>query len=182
MAGVKGKSGRPKAPPKAKELLKSIIPLEDIFEDDEIEIYRSLVDVYLADFDTDELSSGDMDDIYSLARNKVLELRLLKSSKGSADKQIDISTAIEKINKQSEKLKESLLTRRKDRVDPNQYKGFSIVDLAVAFDLDKRRALEKKAKKLKEEQKRVLESREGYVGNKLDRDAKGSAKEDEEDD
>ncbi len=81
-----------------------------------------------------------------------------------------------------EKLKESLLTRRKDRVDPNQYKGFSIVDLAVAFDMDRRMLLEEKAKKLRAESQRILDSREGYIGNKGDRDAKGSAREDGEED
>lgn len=165
------KLGRPKNTPSHKELLKSILPIDDIFEKDEVTIYEALVDIYLQDFDEGDLTSSDMDDIMSMAMNRVLELRLLKSSKGDANKHLDVSTAIEKLRKQTEKIKENLSSRRRDRINPNEFKGFSIVDLAVAFDADKKKVLEEKTKELKKEEKAIRESREGYDGNRYDIEA-----------
>jgi len=168
----KNLGGRPKNPPKPKKMLKEIVPVESIFEEDELGLYNSLVDVYLHDFDQNELTSADMDDIMGLATNKVLEIRLLKDSRGDSSKQIDISNAMEKLRKQSEKMKENLSARRRDRVDPNKYKGFSIVNLAVAFDESRRLALLKKRDELKKRQKEALEQRGDYKGNQLDADVK----------
>lgn len=165
------KGGRPKNPPKFKEMLKSVIPMEEIFSKEELPIYEGMVDIYLKDFDPEEMSSGDMDDIMSLAMNRVLEIRLLKTSKGDADRQIDISASIEKIRKQNDKLRENLSMRRKDRINPNDLKGFSIVDLAVAFDDDKKLALQEKALKLKKEEKVVKDKRKDYIGNRYDIDS-----------
>jgi len=174
-----GKVGRPKNPPKAKELLKDVIPVDDIFEEDELKIYNSLIDIYLKDFDEEDLTSGDMDDIMGLSMNKVLEIRLLKTSKGKPETQLDISNAIEKIRKESQKLKENLFTRRRDRINPNEFKGFSIVDLAVAFDDEKKMKLLDKTSKLQEEEQKVLENRKEYQGNRYDVDVQKT--EDEED-
>lgn len=167
------KVGRPKNPPKPKELLKNIIPIEDMFDKDELPIYEGLVDVYLKDFDEDELTSSDIDDIMSLATNKVLEIRLLKSSKGNVSKHMDISNAIEKLRKQNEKIKSNLAARRRDRIDPNEFKGFSIVDLAVNFEDQKKARLEEKAKIMKEEEKELKKKLDNY-GNKNDIDGPGS--------
>lgn len=163
-------SGRPKNPPNARKMLKEIIPIQDIFEEDEEAIYTSLVDIYMKDFDETDLSSGDIDDIMTIATNKVLEIRLLKSSKGNPDRQIDISLSIEKLRKQTEKIKENLSVRRKDRVDPNQFKGLSIVDLAVAYDDHKRLKMEKKARHLKKEQDSAAKELEEFAGNRNDID------------
>lgn len=162
------KVGRPKNTPSHREVLKDILPIEDIFEPDEVKMYESLVDIYLQDFAEGDLTSSDMDDIMSMAMNRVLELRLLKSSKGNANKHLDVSTAIEKLRKQTEKIKENLSSRRRDRINPNEFKGFSIVDLAVAFDSDRKNALEEKTKALKLEEKEIKESRDDYVGNRYD--------------
>jgi len=140
--------GRPKNPPNVKEMLKEVIPVDELFDENELKIYNSLVDIYLGDFESDDLSSGDMDDIMSLAMNRVFEIRLLKTSKGSPDKQLDISAAIEKLRKQGDNIKSNLSTRRRDRINPNEFKGFSIVDLAVAFDDDRKLTLQDKIKKL----------------------------------
>lgn len=163
-------SGRPKNPTKIKDMLTTVVPIDDIFEDEEKEIYHELIDLYMKDFDVDDLSSGDMDDVLSLATNKILELRLLKTSKGNTDKHLDVSNALEKLRKQNTSLKENLSSRRKDRINPNEYKGFSIVDLAVAFDKDKKKGLEQKAKKLKYEEDLMMEKRKDYVGNRYDID------------
>jgi non-homologous end joining protein Ku len=136
--------GRPKNPLKPKKLMKEVLPVDQIFKPDELELYNSLIDIYLADFDQSDLTSADMDDIMSMAINKVLEIQLLKSAKDNTNKKMDISSAMEKIRRQTEKMKENLSSRRRDRIDPNKYKGFSIVNLAVAFDNDKKEQLLKK--------------------------------------
>lgn len=170
-------SGRLKNLPTAKKMLKEIIPVKDIFDDDELNIYNSLVDIYINDFDEDELSASDLDDIMTVSTNKILEIRLLKASKGDIDKHLDISASIEKLRKQTEKIKESLSARRKDRINPNEYKGFSIVDLAVSFDDKKKEKMEKKAQKLKKEQKKAMEELNTHQGNRYDID--GDQKHDE---
>lgn len=170
--------GRPKKPPKPKKVIKSIIPIEEIFTDSEASIYYDFVDVYLADFEKEDLTAGDMDDIMDLAKNRVLEFRLLKTSIDDADRQVDISTALEKIRKENKTLKENLATRRKDRINPNEFKGFSIVDLAVAFDEEKKHKLAEQIRKNKIEEKAILKSRKDYVGNRYDVDTEI----DEEDD
>jgi len=164
--------GRPKNPPTPKKMLKEVLPIDLIFEEDEVELYNQLVGVYLEDFDADDLTSSDMDDILDLAKNRVLEFRLLKGSKGNVEVQLDTAAAIEKLGKKNEKIKESLSTRRKDRVNPNEFKGFSIVDLAVAFNNEKRVALKEKVDKLKQEEQEMLKQREEYSGNRYDADVK----------
>lgn len=162
--------GRPKNPPKAREMLKEIIPIDDIFNEDEKKIYESLVDIYMKDFEKEDLTSSDMDDVMSLAMNRVLEIRLLKTGRDSTDKQIDASTAIEKLRKQNDKIKDSLLSRRKDRVNPHEYKGFSIVDLAVAFEQKKKKALLEKAIINKAEEVEALKQFDEFEGNRYDLD------------
>ena len=164
----KNKGGRPKKAPSPEKMLKDILPVEDIFEEDELKMYRELVKVYMADFDADDLTSSDMDDILDLAKNRVLEFRLLRETKGNPSKQLDVAATIEKLSKKNEKIKESLSFRRKDRINPNEFKGFSIVDLAVAFDQAKKMKLQEKVRKLKEEEKEALEKRKDYHGNKND--------------
>jgi len=140
--------GRPKNPPKFKELMEELMYTTDIFEPDELEMFKGLSSIYLKDFET----------------------RLLKASKGHTDMQIDTSVAIERLRKATEKLKENLATRRKDRIDPKKFGGFSIVDIAVAYDMDKKRELMDQSIKFKEEEVETLKS-ELLVGNKQDADA-----------
>lgn len=159
--------GRPKKL-KPDKLVKNIIPIEEIFNEQEASIYHDFVDVYLADFDKEDLTSGDMDDIMDLAKNRVLEFRLLKTSRDDVDRQVDISAALEKIRKENKVLKENLATRRKDRINPNEFKGFSIVDLAVAFDEQKKRKLQERIRKNRAEEEDILKSRGDYTGNRYD--------------
>lgn len=164
------KAGRPKNPPKPKKMLKEIVPLKDIFNEDEISLYKDYVDVYLQDFDEDDLTSHDTDDIMDLAKNRILEMRLLKSSANDIEKQVDVSAALEKLRKQNDKFKENLSARRKDRINPNEFRGFSIVDLAVAFDDKKKEQLNDQIKKNKLEESLMIEARSNYNGNRADID------------
>jgi hypothetical protein len=167
---AKGQRGRPKKVPNFKDLLRKTIPAADIFEPDELLTYEALVGIYLKDFDEAQLTANDMDDIMSIAMNRVLELRLLKASKGNASMQIDASTAIERLRKQTEKLKENLASRRKDRIDPKKYSGFSIVDMAVSFDMDKKREIMERASKMRVSEGEIGKS-ELLIGNRTDEDA-----------
>lgn len=175
--GGKG-SGRPPNPPTPRKMLKEVIPLDEIFTEEEIELYEKFVDVYLQDFEDEDMTSSDMDDLLDLAKNRVIEIRLLKSSKGDVTKQLDVAAALEKLGKKNEKIKESLSYRRKDRINPNEFKGFSIVDLATAFNNERKSALAEKAEKLKEREKEMLKKREEYTGNRYDVDVKEKEKED----
>ncbi len=162
--------GRPKNPPKFKELLQEFIPAADIFTEQELPMYEGLVGVYLKDFDESQLTANDVDDIMSISMNRVLEIRLLKASKDSPDTQIDASIAIERLRKQTEKLKDNLAARRKDRIDPKKYSGFSIVDLAVAFDADKKKEAMERINRFRVEEDEVRASKL-LIGNSDDEDA-----------
>ena len=81
---------------------------------------------------------------------------------------MDIAATLEKIDKRNEKLKESLSTRRRDRINPNELKGFSILDLAVAYDQDAKAVHIEKMDRLRKEEKNILEKREDYTGNRHD--------------
>jgi hypothetical protein len=161
--------GRPKNPPKFKDVLYDIIPSASIFDDEELKMFKGLMDIYLNDFDESQLSANDLDDIMLIATNRVLEIRLLKTMKGNPDMQIDGSATIERLRKQTDKLKENLATRRKDRVDPKKFSGISIVDLAVAFDHNKK-DLMNKVKQYAVEDMELLTSEE-FIGNRNDQDA-----------
>jgi len=169
--------GRPKNPPKFKDLLSDLIPSSDIFEPKELEMFNGLISLFLSDFDESQLSANDMDDIVSIATNRVLEIRLLKSSKGNSDAQIEASGAVERIRKQTERLKENLVTRRKDRIDPKKYSGLSIVDLAVSFDQEKKEGMISKYADYKAEEESIIMSG-ALVGNSQDQDADSFDKED----
>jgi len=167
---IKAKRGRPKKTPKFKDLLRKTIPAADIFDESELATYEALVGIYLKDFDESQLTANDMDDIMSIAMNRVLEIRLLRASKGDATMQIDASTAIERLRKQTEKLKDNLAARRKDRIDPKRYSGFSIVDMAVSFDMDKKREIMERASKMSVGEEEVKKS-DLLIGNRDDEGA-----------
>ena len=167
---AKGKRGRPKNPPKFKDLLNKFIPTADIFTEEELPMFEGLVGIYLKDFDESQLTANDIDDIFSIAMNRVLEIRLLKNSKNNSDELIDTSASIERLRKQTENLKKSLAARRMDRIDPKKYSGFSIVDLAVAYDMDKKQETLDRASKMRKEEEEALASKL-LIGNSEDDDA-----------
>jgi hypothetical protein len=167
---MSAKMGRPKNPPKFREVLQELIPIKEIFHEDEIDMYDGLVSVYLADFDESNLTANDMDDILSIAMNRVLEVRLLKDSKDNVMDMTAVSASIEKLRKQTEKLKENLANRRKDRIDPRKHTDFSIVNIAVAYDTERKQEQLLKAERLRKEESEALKS-ELLIGNRNDEDA-----------
>lgn len=169
--------GRPKNPPNFKEILDNLIPASDMFTEDELEMFKGFVNIFLQDFDESQLTANDMDDIMCIATNRVLEIRLLKTARDNTDMQIDASTAIERLRKQTEKLKENLASRRRDRIDPKKYSGVSIVDIVAAFDEDERTKKLNRSREFMEEEKEAAAS-ELLIGNKYDQDAEVFDKED----
>jgi hypothetical protein len=153
-----------------KRLVKEIIPVNSVFNEEEAAMYKEFVEVYMADFEDEDLSASDLDDVMDLAKNRVLEYRLLKSVKDEVNSQMDIAMSLERIRKENKAFKENLATRRKDRINPNEYKGFSIVDLAVAFDDLKKEKLKERVRLNKAEELKDLEKRKDYVGNRYDKD------------
>lgn len=164
------KKGRPKNPPNITEIITNLIPAGDMFNESEHKMFRGLMDFYMRDFDENQLTSNDLDDIISIATNRVLELRLLKSSKDDNNEHLAVSTSIERLRKQSDKLKENLASRRKDRVDPKKFTGISIIDLAAAFDEGRKKEKFEKALELRKEEN-ITSTSDLLIGNSQDPDA-----------
>ena len=117
------------------KLIVSFLPDRRVMKDSEEEKYfYSVLNAFLSDFDLDELSSSDVEDIVSLAVNRMLENRLLALAAVDPNMLMDVSTTIEKFRKHSDKIKGNLVSRRSDHVDPSNKQNFSIVDLVHAFE------------------------------------------------
>lgn len=146
------------------------IPMDTIFEDDEAKAFEDLLRIYLKDFDEEDLTSADLDDIISLAMNRVHEIRLLQYGKETPSKLIDASQSIERLRKNTEKLKDSLAARRKDRVKYSGKDGLSMVDLVVMYEKEKKESRDERTAALLREEEHFLKER-AESGNRQDTDA-----------
>ena len=102
--------------------------------------------------------------------NRVQEVRLLTYGKETPSKLIDASQTIERLRKNTEKLKDSLAARRKDRVKNFGRDGLSMVDLVVMYEKKRKEALEEKTRAMLREEEQFLEERTDS-GNRNDPDA-----------
>lgn len=137
------------------KVFENVMPARDVFNDrKEQEIYYHNINLFLKDFDVDELTFSDIEDIISFSRNQVIIYRLLKASRDNPKNTIEASQAIERYQKQTEKIKDNLGSRRRDRVDLKNKQGFSIIDLVADTDADQERRFEEKIKALKEEKEK----------------------------
>jgi hypothetical protein len=134
-----------------------ILPVYSALKPSERLNFCDLALLYLKDFDVRDLSSSDISDIIGLSQCKILEIRLLATSKNNDTAYVDIVNAIEKIHKREEKLKESLATRRADRIDVNRKGGISIVDLASVADETEEEKLRIRVKDLIEQNRKARE-------------------------
>lgn len=121
--------------------------------------YYIVFNEFLQGFDINELSSSDMEDIASLAMNRIIESRLLESAVSDPEILLDVSAAVEKYRKHSQKLKEQLSSRRSDRIDPRAKQNFSIVDIIYAYDDEKKREFEDRIRRLEEEKQNHIDSK-----------------------
>jgi hypothetical protein len=127
--------------------------------------FFSIVNVYLSGFDYSELSASDIADIVDLAKNSILEDRLLAATKpvpgkdGDLEQKVsllDISTTIEKFRKHSAAIKGNLSNRRIDRIDPKNRQNFSIVDIVYAYDDKMKEDFRKRIEDMERENKEYL--------------------------
>jgi hypothetical protein len=147
--------------PQMKEVL---LPMrESLLGEDEEDVFFGTIRLYIRDFPKDGLSNSDLDDISTLALNRILELRLLKAAKEKPSRLLDCSRTIDQFRASSEKIKKGLASRRTDRLDTTQKGGISIVDLAVAFDDVKKKALEDKTREVQEGIEKFLAGKEGTL-------------------
>ena len=153
------------------ELIAGVFPTYQTLDKKERVIFNNISATYLKDFENEELSYSDMDDVFSLAMNKILELRLLKVNKTKPKALADLFIPLEKLKKQSDKLKEALSNTRRDRKKQTLKTGVSILDLAAAFDEERKAKLEKKEKEILERERGFLKNR-APTGNRDDMDAK----------
>lgn len=160
----------PVEPSKLDSIMK-LLPIDDMFDPSEQELYKDYLSVLLSDFNVDELSSGDIDDVISMAQMRVLEIRLVKACKDKPAKLLDASLALEKLRRDMQKTKENLGSRRRDRVSIRQKTDISIVDLAAVFDTERRIELEEKEERLRKEEDMLMEEHSDWIGNRNDMDA-----------
>lgn len=148
------------------EALDKVYPIYHTFDKEEKTLFMNIVSTYLKDFAKEELSYTDLDDVFSLGSNKVFEYRLYRDSGGDAK----ILISLEKIKKQNEVLKESLATRRKDRLKDAYKAGISILDIAADFDTKRMEQKAKYERKQLRMGKKVIKE-DSFEGNKKDLDA-----------
>lgn len=153
------------------ELIGGVFPTYQTLNKREMVVFNNISATYLKDFESEELSYSDMDDVFSLALNKILELRLLKMNKKKPKALADLFIPLEKLKKQSDKLKEALSNTRKDRKKQTLKTGVSILDLAASFDDERKKRLEEKEKEILRREKEFLKNRT-LGGNREDMDAK----------
>jgi hypothetical protein len=115
------------------------IPVDDVFSEQEKRLYYKALDTYLQDFADEDLSALDIDDIQTLALNKVMIIKLMSVAHSKPRDIVEISSSIQKYKQDSIKIKESLAVRRKDRVDPRLKDQVTILDLASLHDEETRK-------------------------------------------
>lgn len=147
--------------------IEKIMPALDILVDrKEQEIYYNYIALILNDFEVDDLTGSDLDDIVTLALNRVLEYRLVKGSRKNPKLVLEISATLEKFRRFSEKIKSGLASRRVDRIDVKNKPSFSIVDLAGQLDAQNKRDLEARLKALedrKQDYRPPVRNEDGYI-------------------
>jgi len=143
-----------------KEYFKAFLPQRNVlFSAEEEKNFYRILNAFLLDFDITELSASDLEDVVSLAVNRVLESRLLEASVKNPTLLLDISSTIERFRKHSEKVKSNLVSRRSDRIDVKNKQSFSIVDIVNEYDEKKKAEFEERVKKMEDEERSFWEER-----------------------
>lgn len=123
-----------------KKKISAFLPDKRVLKNAEEEkSFYIILNSYFHDFDLTELTSSDIEDIISLAVNRIIENRLLEVSSKDPAFLMDISSTVEKFRRHSEKVKAGLASRRSDRIDPRDKQSFSIADLVIMYDEKKKR-------------------------------------------
>lgn len=137
--------------------IEKLMPALDVLANrKEQEVYYNYINLILQDFDTDDLTASDIDDIITLALNRVIEYRLLKGGAKNPMLILEAAPTIEKFRKFSEKIKSSLASRRVDRIDVKNRPSFSIVDLASTLDAQDQADYNKRLNRMDSEDKTYI--------------------------
>ena len=149
--------------------IEKLMPALDVLANrKEQEVYYNYIHLILMDFDVEDLTSSDIDDIITLALNRVIEYRLLKGGAKNPMLILEAAPTIEKFRKFSEKIKSSLASRRVDRIDVKNRPAFSVVNLAATLDEADKADYERRIKELERTASEYVapeRDEEGYVIN-----------------
>jgi len=127
---------------------------------EEEKTFYKILNSYFHDFDMNELRSSDIEDIISLAVNRIVENRLMELSSSDPNVLIDVAATIQKFRQHSEKIKGHLASRRSDRIDPRNKQNFSIIDLVHGYDKKRKAELEEKLIQYGEEEEEYKKRRD----------------------
>lgn len=153
--------------------IEKIMPARNVLVNrEEQEIYYNVIKLFLQDFDIKELSFGDIDDIVTLAVNRVLEYRLLKVSAQSPKLVLEAAPTLEKLRKHSDNIKKNLASRRVDRIDLKTKPAMSIVDLAAHLDEQDRLDFNQRVEDLKKGRQEYRPPLRDERGRLIDEDGK----------
>lgn len=149
--------------------IEKLMPALDVLANrKEQEVYYNYINLILKDFDVEDLTASDIDDIITLALNRVIEYRLLKGGAKNPMLILEAAPTIEKFRKFSEKIKGSLASRRVDRIDVKNRPAFSVVNLAATLDENDKADYEQRIKDLETKADNYVAPKrdeEGYVIN-----------------
>jgi len=116
------------------DMLKDLIPYEDIFKDKETPQFFNILMLHLEDYAGEiTLSTSDLHDIINICNLTILKYRVIKDSKTQGEIK-DAVKFIESIDKSIEKAKTNLGANRSARVDPKIKKNTTVVDLIGEYD------------------------------------------------
>jgi hypothetical protein len=132
----------------------------------EQDLYYSHVKLVCQDFEIEELTFSDIDDILTLAANYVHIHRLQKGSSKNPMLTLEAAPTIERYKKDSAKIKSNLANRRVDRIDVKNKPAFSIVDLATSLDAQEKADYDSRIKEMERKAAGYVapkRNEEGYV-------------------
>ncbi|MCK5016000.1 MAG: hypothetical protein KAS32_02920 [Candidatus Peribacteraceae bacterium] len=136
------------------------LPDRKVMKDAEEEIsFYKILNAFLSDFDLDELTSSDIEDVVSLGINRILENRLLFMSASDPNLLMDAAATVERFRKHTDKVKGNLASRRADRIDPKNKQNYSIVDLVYAYDDKKEMEFKERIKAIEKEKKEYIKKK-----------------------
>lgn len=135
------------------DLVKKLIPKRGVFTPTEKKRFTGIVVQYLSDFKNEEPTAADVDDIFEIAKNDILEMRLLQASKDDPQALVSVTQHLERLYKRKQTSKENLAARRSDRKDSRMGQDISIVDLVVGYDHQQKRNYEERVDALLAEEK-----------------------------
>ncbi len=136
------------------DAIHQLMPALDVLSSrQEQETYYTYIRLLLQDFDPGDLTNSDIDDIVTLALNRVIEYRLLKIGAKNPMRILEAAPTIEKFRKFSEKIKGGLASRRVDRIDIKNRPAFSIVDLVAHLDEQEKADFEQRTAEMEKKRK-----------------------------